>query len=196
MSVTKTITTSKPFYVVAGAGDLAVKSFREGTDKLSALRIERKDIETTFASLQTETKALPAKAQTVAVTLAADVAGKVGTGYDELLGRGRSVVTRIRTQKSTQELQRQASTTIRRSKALVTTAKGAATDTKTSAKGTATVAKKSAASTRTSAKGTATVAKKRAATTKKAAKSTTTAARKTTTSARKATAAGAAKVGN
>ena len=82
MSVTKTITTSKPFYVVAGAGDLAVKTFRDGTDKLSALRIEREDIETTFASLQTETKALPAKAQTVAVTLAADVAGKVGTGYD------------------------------------------------------------------------------------------------------------------
>ena len=129
MSVTKTITTSKPFYVVAGAGDLAVKTFRDGTDQLSALRIERKDIETSFASLQTETKALPAKAQTVAVTLAADVAGKVGTGYDELLGRGRSVVTRIRRQKSTQELQRQASTTVRRSKALVTTAKGAATDT-------------------------------------------------------------------
>jgi heparin binding hemagglutinin HbhA len=178
MSVTKTITTSKPFYVVAGAGDLAVKSFRDGTDKLSALRIELKDIETTFASLQTETKALPAKAQTVAVTLAADVAGKLGTGYDELLVRGRSVVTRIRTQKPTQELQRQASTTIRRSKALVTTAKGGATDTKTSAK------------------GTATVAKKRAATTKKAAKSTTTAARKTTATAKKATKSAAAKVGN
>jgi heparin binding hemagglutinin HbhA len=196
MSVTKTITTSKPFYVVAGAGDLAVKTFREGTDKLSTLRIERKDIETTFASLQSETKALPAKAQTVAVTLAADVAGAVGTGYDELLVRGRKVVTRIRTQKPTQELQRQASTTIRRSKALVTTAKGGATDTKTAAKGTATVAKKSAAATRTSAKGTATVAKKRAATTKKAAKSATTSARKTTATARKATTAGAAKVGS
>ena len=83
MSVTKTITTSKPFYVVAGAGDLAVKTFRDGTDKLSGLRIERKDIESGFASLQTETKALPAKAQTVAVTLVADVAGKVGTGYDQ-----------------------------------------------------------------------------------------------------------------
>lgn len=178
MSVTKTITTSKPFYVVAGAGDLAVKTFRDSTDKLSALKIERKDIENRFANLQTETKALPAKAQTVAVTLAADVAGKVGTSYDELLVRGRSVVTRIRKQQSTQELQRQASTTIRRSKALVTSAKGAATDTKTSAK------------------GTATVAKKRAATTKKAAKSTATSARKTTTAARKATTAGAEKIGS
>jgi hypothetical protein len=177
MSVTKTITTSKPFYVVAGAGDLAVKAVREGTDRLSGLRIERKDIETTISSLQNETKALPAKAQTVAVTLAADVAGKVGNGYDELLGRGKSVVTRIRRQKSTKDLQAQTSTTVRRSKATVTTAKNAA------------------AATRTSAKGTATVAKKRAAATKKTAKSATTSARKTTATARKATAAGAAKVG-
>jgi hypothetical protein len=178
MSVTKTITTSKPFYVVAGAGDLAVKTLREGSDRLSALRIERKDIETTISALQSETKALPAKAQTVAVTLAADVAGKVGTSYDELLGRGRSVVTRIRSQKSTKELQRQASTTVRRSKALVTTAKKATVDTRTSAKGTATTAKKSTAAT------------------KKTAKSASTSARKTTSTAKKATAAASAKVGN
>jgi heparin binding hemagglutinin HbhA len=178
MSVTKTITTSKPFYVVAGAGDLAVKTLREGTDRLSALRLERKDIETTISALQSETKALPAKAQTVAVTLAADVAGKVGTGYDELLGRGRSVVTRIRSQKSTKELQRQASTTVRRSKALVTTAKKAGVDTRTSAKGTATTAKKSTAAT------------------KKTAKSASTSARKTTTAAKKATTAAATKIGS
>jgi hypothetical protein len=194
MSVTKTITTSKPFYVVAGAGDLAVKTVREGTDRLAGLRIERKDIETKISTLQTETKALPVKAQTVAVTLAADVAGRVGNGYDELLGRGKSVVTRIRRQKATQDLQSQASTTVRRSKATVTTAKKGAVATRTSAKGTATVAKKSAA-TRTSAKGTATVAKKRAAATKKTAKSATTSARKTTTAARKAVVSGAAKVG-
>jgi heparin binding hemagglutinin HbhA len=178
MSVTKTITTSKPFYVVAGAGDLAVKTLREGTDRLSALRIERKDIETTISALQSETKGLPAKAQTVAVTLAADVAGTVGTSYDELLGRGRSVVTRIRRQKSTQELQSQASTTVRRSKATVTTAK------------------QDAAATRSSAKGTATTAKKSAASTKKTAKSASTSARKTTTMAKKATADASAKVGS
>ena len=178
MSVTKTITTSKPFYVVAGAGDLAVKTLRESTDRLSTLRIERKDIETTIAALQNETKALPAKAQTVAVTLVADVAGKVGTGYDELLGRGKSVVTRIRRQKSTQDLQRQASTTVRRGKATVTTAKTGAS------------------ATRSAAKGTATTAKKRAATTKKTAKSATTSARKTAAVAKKATADASAKVGS
>jgi heparin binding hemagglutinin HbhA len=178
MSVTKTITTSKPFYVVAGAGDLAVKTWREGTDRLSALRIERKDLENTFSTLQSETKALPGKAQTVAVTLAADVAGMVGTSYDELLGRGRSVVTRIRGQKSTKDLQTQASTTVRRSKEFVTTAKKAAVDT------------------RTSAKGTVTTAKRGSATTKKTAKSASTSARKTTAAAKKAATAAAEKVGS
>jgi hypothetical protein len=177
MSVTKTITTSKPFYVVAGAGDLAVKAVREGTDRLASLRIERKDVETTISALQSETKAFPAKAQTVAVTLAADVAGVVGTGYDELLGRGRSVVTRIRRQQSSQDLKQQSTTTVRRSKATVTTAKKAAADT------------------RSSARGTATTAKKRATATRKTAKSAATSARKTTSTARKATAAGASKTG-
>jgi hypothetical protein len=177
MSVTKTITTSKPFYVVAGAGDLAVKTLREGSERLSGLRIERKDLSGALTSLQHETKALPAKAQTVAVTVAADVVGKVGTGYDELVGRGRSVVTRIRRQKSTQDLQQQAATTIRRSKAVVTSAREAID------------------ATRTSAKGTSTTAKKRAATTKKTAKSAGTAARKTTATAKKATTDASAKLG-
>jgi heparin binding hemagglutinin HbhA len=177
MTGVKTVTTSKPFYVVAGAGDLAVKAVREGTERLTSIRIERKDVETTISTLQAETKALPAKAQTVAVTIAADVADKVGTGYDELLGRGRSVVTRIRRQKSSQDLKRQGSTTVRRSKATVTSAKQGAADT------------------RSSARGTATTAKKRAATTKKTAKSASTSARKTATTARQATAAASNKVG-
>ena len=118
------------------------------------------------------------------MTLAADVAGIVGTGYDELLGRGRSVVTRIRRQKSTKDLQRQASTTVRRSKATVTTAK----------KGAATPAARPRAPRRRPGsrrpqpappQGTATTAKKRAAATKKTAKSATTSARKTTATARR-----------
>jgi heparin binding hemagglutinin HbhA len=177
MTVVKTVTTSKPFYVVAGAGDLAVKSLREGAERLSTLRIEQKDLGKTVASLQAETKALPAKAQTVAVTLVADVAGKVGTGYDELLGRGKSVVTRIRRQKATQDLKKQATTTVRRTKATVTTATEGAAETRSAVKGATTTAKKRAAATRTSAKSTAT------------------AARKTTQQAAKAVADGAEKVG-
>jgi hypothetical protein len=44
MSLT-TITRSKPFYVVAGAGDLAVKTVRQVPAKLSTVRIERRDVE-------------------------------------------------------------------------------------------------------------------------------------------------------
>src|ERR1700704_3392569 len=126
MTVVKTVTTSKPFYVVAGAGDLAVKAVREGTERLSSIRVERKGVEATISTLQAETKALPAKAQTVAVTIAADVADKVGTGYDELLGRGRSIVTRISRQKATGDLKRQGTTTVRRSKATTTVAQESA----------------------------------------------------------------------
>ncbi|MDQ1628491.1 MAG: heparin binding hemagglutinin HbhA [Actinomycetota bacterium] len=177
MTIVKTLTTSKPFYVVAGAGDLAVKTVREGSEKLASLRIERKDVEATFSSLQAETKALPAKAQTVAVTLAADVAGRVGTGYDELLGRGRSVVTRVRRQKATEDLKRQATTTVRRSKA------------------TRTVAGEALADTRSASRGATTTAKKRAAATRKSARSTVTSARKTSKAAAKAVTDGAGKVG-
>jgi heparin binding hemagglutinin HbhA len=154
-------------YVVAGLGDLTVKSLREGTERLSALRIERKDLEHTVATLQAETKALPARAQTVAVTLAADVAGRVGTGYDELLGRGKSVVGRIRRQKATQDLQKQATTTVRRSRATVTTASEGVGDTRSAVRGATTTAKKRAAATKTSARSTVTSAR---TTTKKAAK--------------------------
>jgi heparin binding hemagglutinin HbhA len=166
MTVLKSVTTSKPFYVVAGLGDLTVKSMREGTERLSGLRLERKDLEHTVATLQAETRALPAKAQTVAVTIAADVAGRFGSGYDELLGRGKSVVGRIRRQKATQDMKTQATTTVRRTKATVTTATEGAADTRSAVRGATTTAKKRAAATKTSAKSTVTSARK---TTKKAA---------------------------
>lgn len=177
MSVTRTITTSKPFYVVAGAGDLAVKTLRQGGDRLASLRPEPKDVAATITSLQAETKALPAKAQTVAVTLAADVAGRVGNGYDGLLGRGRRVVTRIRRQKSNDDLHAQGAATVRRAKAAASSAMDAVDDT------------------RSAARGTVTTAKKRASTTRKAVGSTAGSARKTTAAARKATAAGTSKIG-
>lgn len=100
-----------------------------------------------------------------------------GEAYGELVARGRSVVGRIRRQKATQELEDQATSTVRRTKA------------------TATTARRSAEATRSSAKGTATTARKRAASTKTAAKGATTSARKTTRAAAKAAGDGAAKVG-
>jgi hypothetical protein len=198
-----TITRSKPFYVVAGAGDLAVKTVRQVPAAISAVRIERKDVQKAVSTLQSETVALPAKAQTAAVEAVVEVADRADAVYNELLTRGRKVVGRIRRQQATQDLKRDAATTVRRTKAASTTAKKGAADTATAAKATRTTARKAAASgtrsakvaNRTAAKRTATTARKRTASTRTATKSATTSARKTTRSAAKATKAGAAKVG-
>ena len=202
MSLT-TITRSKPFYVVAGAGDLAVKTVRQVPAKLSIVRIERKDVEKAVSTLRAETVALPAKAQTAAVEAAVEVADQADAVYTELLTRGRKVVGRIRRQQATKDLKRDAATTVRRTKAATTTAKKGAADTTKAAKATRTTARKAAASgtrsaqtaNRASAKRTATTARKRTASTRTATKSATTSARKTAASARKATTAAAAKTG-
>lgn len=207
MSLT-TITRSKPFYVVAGAGDLAVKTVRDMPSRLRPsnlvrITIDRKDVAKAVSTLQAETVALPGRAQNVAVGVAVGAADRADAAYDTLLTRGRRVVGRIRRQKATQELKRDAGTTVRRTKAATTVAKKGVADTKTAAKGTRTTAKKSAkratrkatASTRASAKRTTTTARKRAVGTRTAARSATTSARKTTKSAVRAASAGASKVG-
>ncbi|HEU4910654.1 MAG TPA: hypothetical protein VFV76_02030 [Actinomycetes bacterium] len=219
MSLTTQITRSKPFYVVAGAGDLAVKTIRElpaqlASGRVVAVKIGRKDVEKAVTSLRDEAVALPGKAQAAATTLpakaqtavvgaAVEVADRTDAVYGDLLTRGRRVVGRIRRQKATQDLKRDAGTTVRRTKAATTTAKKGAAETTSAAKGTSTTAKKSAkkatrkasSSTRTSAKRTTTTARKRAAATRTATRSASTAARKTASSAAKATTDGAAKVG-
>ena len=81
-------------------------------------------------------------------------------------------VRRVRGQKATSDLKKQASTTVSHAKATATTAKKSAASTaataKVGAKKTASTAKKCAAKTKTSAKSTATSAKKTASAAKKA----------------------------
>lgn len=184
MSLT-TITRSKPFYVVAGAGDLAVRTVRELPARLS--------------SLQAEAGALPGRAQTAAVDVVVGAVDVADAAYGELLGRGRKVVGRIRRQQATQDLQRDAATTVRRTRTAGRTAASGASDTRSAAKATATTAKKAAkgstSRTTTSAKRTATTARTRSASTAAATKKATRSARSTATSAGAATAAGASKVG-
>ncbi len=138
MSLTTTITRSKPFYVAAGAGDLAVKTVREVPAKLASARsvaadIDRADVEKAVSTLRAEAVALPAKAQTAVVGAAVEVADKTDAVYGELLARGRRVVGRVRGQKATQDLKRDAGTTVRRTKAATTTAKKGASATSSAA---------------------------------------------------------------
>ena len=172
-----TITKSKPFYAVAGAGDLAVKALREVPNKLSQLRVDPKDIASTITVVQTEAKTIPYRAQNVAVVLVGETVGLADVIYDDLVTRGRRISNRIRRQKSTQETKAKASTTVRRTKAAKTTAK------------------KSAGSTKTAVRGATTTAKKRAASTTRATKSATKSAASTTAAAAQATTDAAQKLG-
>ena len=181
MSLTTTITRSKPFYVAAGFTDAAVAKLRGVPAKLSTVKVERRDIEKAVANLQVEVVSLPARAQATAVGIAGEVTGRVDDVYGDMLTRGRKVVGRIRRQKSTQDLKKEATTTVRRTKATATTAKKSASATGTTAK--------------RAAKRTTTTAKKNAAATRRTAKGATTSARKTTTTAVQATQAAASKVG-
>jgi len=182
MSLTTTLTHSKPFYVVAGAGDLAVKTARDLPSKLRpsrlvVVKLDRQDVGKAVSTLQSETAAV----------------------YGDLLSRGRRVVGRIRRQKASQELKRDAGSTVRRTRAATKTARSGAAETASAAKGTTTTAKKSAKkaarSTNTAAKRTTTTARKRTAATRKSAGAATRSARTSTRSAGKAVASGAAKVG-
>jgi heparin binding hemagglutinin HbhA len=182
MTLTTGITRSKPFYVVAGATDLAVKALRDAPNRIPSVRVQRRDVEKAVANLGTQAITLPVRAQATAVGVAGEVSGRADAVYDELLTRGRKVVGRIRRQKATQDLKKEASTTVRRTKATGTTAKKSAAETRTTAK--------------RATKRTTTTAKKRATATRTAAKGATTSARKTAKAAGAATTAGAKKVGS
>lgn len=177
-----TITRSKPFYVVAGAADAAVKTLREAPEKISTLRVERTDVEKAVATLQAEAVALPRKAQTTAVGLAGEVIGRTDAAYADLLGRGRAVVGRVRRQKATEDLKKEAATTVRRTRATATSARESVEQTRATAK--------------RAAKRTTTTAKTGAATTRRTAKGAAASAAKTAQAAGRAAADGADKVGS
>jgi heparin binding hemagglutinin HbhA len=201
-------------YVVVGITDLAVERARGAQAQLVQVRDE---VRTELAAdkIQARVKAVPAQAKTLpttAVSKGLEAAGKVEEGFDDLAGRGKSLVERIRKQRATQDLVQQGRTTLTRTKAAVTTVRRGAKDTEVAAKGAVTSARKDAATsvdaasktakkatakrTTPAAKRTATTAKKRTAASKTATKGATTSARKTATQAVKAASAAADKVGS
>ena len=101
------LTRSKPFYVVAGVSDLAVEKLRAAQTALASVRLDRAEVEKRLADLQKETAALPTRA----TALAWGAFGKGTEVYSELLVRGRDIVTRIRRQAATQELQQKVALT-------------------------------------------------------------------------------------
>jgi hypothetical protein len=166
-----------PLLVLAGVSDLAAERVRAARAEIAAraesfdAKAFRDQAQAKFASLPTIAQEIPGKAQGAAEDALTMVVSGALTAYGDLSDRGKTLVNRVRGQKSTADLKNQASTTAAKAKATTTTAK------------------KSASSTAKSAK-------KSAARTKTAAKSATTSAKKTTKAATKAAADTASKVGD
>lgn len=155
-----TRTTATPLYVIAGAGDLAVEKFRavsgDVTSKFATL--DQKTLQTELTKRQAELskrlEALAADAKTVPAKLRelpavaqaglTTVLGQAEDTYDELAERGKEIVTRIRSQKATEDLVTQAKTTVSKAKATRTTAKKTAETATRNVKATATSARKTA----------------------------------------------------
>jgi heparin binding hemagglutinin HbhA len=143
----------KPLYAVVGAGDLAIAALR-------SVRAEAR---------QDHVRALPSKAQAVIEEVVSTAVTSASFAYGELAGRGRSLVTRVRHQQATEDLDDQTQATVAKVKAASTTVKRSAAAARTSAKSTTTTTKKSAARTKTAAKSATTSAKRSAGLARKAA---------------------------
>jgi hypothetical protein len=213
-----------PLFAVVGATDLAVERAREARLRADHVRAGlRADLAPNAVQKRAEdviedVKALPTKALNQGVA----TADQVAKGYEDLAVRGEKLVTRIKNPKATKDLVAQAETTFSLGKGVVTTARKAVLDVRSSALATfttgrheaahvaeivvdtvaedaevaATDVKAAAKRTRTAAKRTSTTAAKGAKRTTTSAKATTTAAKKTAASTTKATAKAADKVGD
>lgn len=178
-----------PLMALIGATDLAVERVR-----LALAEAEK-------AVGQVEPRTLPAAAQSfpmLAMTKAAELIGLAEAQYAELAERGRHVVEQVRSQQTTQDLLAQGRITISMTKAAVTTARRAASETASVARGTISSVRRDAGSAagdtretvrgaaddaRTSARKSADTARKGAASTRSRVKAATTSARKTAAAA-------------
>jgi Mg-chelatase subunit ChlI len=145
--IESTLSDPTPLYAVVGIADVAAATIRSAR------------------ATPGQVKTLPSRAQAL---IDDAVSGAIST-YSGLAGRGKTLVTRVRKQEATSELQDRARATTAKVKAASTTAKKSAAATKTASKSAATTTRKSAAATKTSAKSAATSSKKSATTARKAA---------------------------
>lgn len=176
--IRKSVTDTTPLLAVVGATDLAVERVR--------------DFDATALQAKVHTAVQQAPSQAVAAVL--EATGRVESEYEALAARGKSVVERVRAQRTAQELLDQGKATLSRTKAAVTTGRRSLDETFAAARGTVTVARKQVVgtvidtteaveagtkATRAAAKKTTATARKRAASTRAAAKGAVTSASKT-----------------
>jgi len=222
--IRKTVTDTNPVFAAVGVTDLAIERLRDARARAAAVRhdltpsaLQDKAVKR-IEKVTEQVQQIPADVRSQSV----EAADKAQQTYADLAVRGHKLVTRLRNQKSTQDLLAQAGSTVSLGKGAVTTVRKAATQTERSAKATlttgrheaeavrdavvssihreadttTTVVKKSAAATRTSAKRTATTAKKSTAAAKRVTKSTATSAARTASAAAEATKVATPKIGD
>jgi urease accessory protein UreF len=166
-----------PLYAIAGVGDLAVEKFRAVSDDVTTrfAKLDQKTLQTElsnelakaqselgkrFEVLAADAKTVPAKLRELPAVAQAGltiVLGQAEETYEDLAGRGKDLVTRIRTQKATEDLVTQTKTTVSKAKATRTTAKKTADTATRNVKATATSARKTA---KTASKAASTAASK------------------------------------
>jgi heparin binding hemagglutinin HbhA len=157
--MTRKIDATRPFYAVVGAGDLAAEYARTYAT----------DVQTRFANVELEPKALRDQARTIFVGRVDDLTkdakeaqaklesftnetvAELTETYGDLAARGKLLVNRIRKQQSTKDAKAAGKTTVAKAKTAKTqTVKSAAAAKKTASsatKATGTSAKKAASAT-------------------------------------------------
>jgi hypothetical protein len=149
-----------PFYAIAGAGDLAVEKFRAVSEDVTArfAKLDQKALQTELTKAQSEfakrfetlvadARTAPAKLRELPAVAQAGfttVLGQAEETYEDLAGRGKELVERIRSQQATEDLVTQTGTTVSKAKATRTTAKKTAGSATRNVKATATSARKTA----------------------------------------------------
>ena len=149
-----------PFYAIAGAGDLAVEKVRAvGVDVTARFaKLDQATLQTELTRAQSELtkrfEAIVADARTAPARLRelpksaqaglTVVLGQAEETYEDLAGRGKDLVERIRHQQATEDLVDTAKTTVSKAKATRTTAKKTAQTASRNVKATATSARKTA----------------------------------------------------
>ncbi|WP_433165691.1 hypothetical protein [Kribbella sp. CA-247076] len=149
-----------PLYALAGAGDLVVEKFRAVSDDVTArfAKLDQKTVQAELTKAQSEltkrfeaivadARTAPAKLRELPATAQAGfttVLGQAEETYEDLAGRGKELVERVRSQKATEDLVTQAKTTVSKAKATRTTAKKTADTASRNVKATATSARKTA----------------------------------------------------
>jgi heparin binding hemagglutinin HbhA len=149
-----------PFYASAGAGDLAVEKVRAvGVDvtarfaKLDQATLQaeltkaQSELTKRFEAIVADARTAPARLRELPKSAQAGltvVLGQAEETYEDLAGRGKDLVERIRHQQATEDLVDTAKTTVSKAKATRTTAKKTAQTASRNVKATATSARKTA----------------------------------------------------